>query len=552
MSVASTPEPPAAAPAPLVIPAEFPGFRNRLARTLGRFRHKIGIFLIIGAVMTLTAACFSYGAAVLAVMLPGWRGWLAAAGAGLAGMLILVGLQAALASAAAFKIGTGQALSLGFSKLGSAFVLAVLHLGACAAASVALLAPGLALAVRFSLALPVMLGEQRTGAEALVRSRDLVYGKTLNLLTGLVAILLPAAGLPAALFIAAYYLAARLPTFALPLLPAGDIRIAAAALPAAFVWFLLLPLPMTYLQEFFEDRTASEAGRAWQLNLRRRGAYKLLAGAGGAAIALAIIAGLAVPVFIARGGWASLTRQTPSAAQTPEAPPPAPTPRDRDWERYRHLDSLRIALATYQHDNRKYPDKLEQLVPDYLERIPVDPLTGQPYEYSGSQSDFKLSFSMEQGVLTLAPGPHVVTPLGFDPVVSQPVPPATPPAPPTPAPVVSPGAPANPLPPVSPAGAIDSDNDGLSDADEKALGTDPYKPDTDGDGLADGDEVHVFGTDPLKTDTDGDGFPDGQELRDGYNPLGLGRLNAEQLAEIAAKEAQYGLHDPTPATLRPR
>jgi len=47
----------------------------------------------------------------------------------------------------------------------------------------------------------------------------------------------------------------------------------------------------------------------------------------------------------------------------------------------------------------------------------------------------------------------------------------------------------------------DSDNDGLSNADEAKYGTDPNNPDTDGDGYTDGDEVHK-----------------------GYNPLGAGML----------------------------
>ncbi|MFP2964292.1 hypothetical protein ACLEPN_42965, partial [Myxococcus sp. 1LA] len=41
--------------------------------------------------------------------------------------------------------------------------------------------------------------------------------------------------------------------------------------------------------------------------------------------------------------------------------------------------------------------------------------------------------------------------------------------------------------------AVDTDGDGLSDAEEIALGTDPNNPDTDGDGLPDGIEVHVAG-----------------------------------------------------------
>ena len=44
--------------------------------------------------------------------------------------------------------------------------------------------------------------------------------------------------------------------------------------------------------------------------------------------------------------------------------------------------------------------------------------------------------------------------------------------------------------------AIDSDEDGLTDAEERRLGTDPGKWDTDGDSITDGSEVHAFGTDP--------------------------------------------------------
>lgn len=43
---------------------------------------------------------------------------------------------------------------------------------------------------------------------------------------------------------------------------------------------------------------------------------------------------------------------------------------------------------------------------------------------------------------------------------------------------------------------LDSDGDGLSDDEERALGTDPFNPDTDGDGISDGDEVDC-GSDPL-------------------------------------------------------
>ena len=65
----------------------------------------------------------------------------------------------------------------------------------------------------------------------------------------------------------------------------------------------------------------------------------------------------------------------------------------------------------------------------------------------------------------------------------------------------------------------DTDDDGLNDGDEIAAGTDPFNPDTDGDGLSDGDEVHVYGTDPLDPDTDDDGLTDGMEVALGTDPL---------------------------------
>ena len=60
----------------------------------------------------------------------------------------------------------------------------------------------------------------------------------------------------------------------------------------------------------------------------------------------------------------------------------------------------------------------------------------------------------------------------------------------------------------------DGDGDGIIDADEASLGTDPLKPDTDGDGLSDYEEL-LLGTDPLTPngydaarDSDGDGLTD--------------------------------------------
>lgn len=70
----------------------------------------------------------------------------------------------------------------------------------------------------------------------------------------------------------------------------------------------------------------------------------------------------------------------------------------------------------------------------------------------------------------------------------------------------------------------DSDNDGLDDARERDVNTDPNNWDTDGDGLSDGDEVIIWKSNPLNPDTDGDGFSDGDEVKNRYSPTGPGTL----------------------------
>lgn len=70
----------------------------------------------------------------------------------------------------------------------------------------------------------------------------------------------------------------------------------------------------------------------------------------------------------------------------------------------------------------------------------------------------------------------------------------------------------------------DKDLDGISDEEEKKMGTNIYKSDSDADGLLDSDEVKYYKSDPIKSDTDGDKFKDGEEVRRGYSPLGPGKL----------------------------
>lgn len=74
------------------------------------------------------------------------------------------------------------------------------------------------------------------------------------------------------------------------------------------------------------------------------------------------------------------------------------------------------------------------------------------------------------------------------------------------------------LDPLTPDATADPDGDGLENAQEEFLATDPCVHDTDGDGLGDGTE-DTLGTDPLAPDSDGDGITDGGDLAQGTSPL---------------------------------
>ena len=60
---------------------------------------------------------------------------------------------------------------------------------------------------------------------------------------------------------------------------------------------------------------------------------------------------------------------------------------------------------------------------------------------------------------------------------------------------------------------VDSDGDGLSDAEEEHYGTDSTLSDSDGDGLSDFDEIRLFNTNATNPDTDNDGLKDGDEIK---------------------------------------
>lgn len=81
----------------------------------------------------------------------------------------------------------------------------------------------------------------------------------------------------------------------------------------------------------------------------------------------------------------------------------------------------------------------------------------------------------------------------------------------------------------------DSDNDNLNDGDEVTIHKSlPLNPDTDNDGLSDGDEYLIWKTDITNPDSDSDTYPDGTEVKNGYSPLGPGKLFSVSTSSTAS------------------
>ena len=95
---------------------------------------------------------------------------------------------------------------------------------------------------------------------------------------------------------------------------------------------------------------------------------------------------------------------------------------------------------------------------------------------------------------------------------------------------------------------LDTDQDGLSDYEERMMGTRADVADTDGDGLSDGVE-RGLGSDPNNVDTDRDGLTDGFEQQAGT--LGpapedpAGGLHPSALPFGSGSPAGTGFDDPT-------
>lgn len=208
---------------------------------------------------------------------------------------------------------------------------------------------------------------------------------------------------------------------------------------------------------------------------------------GGLALLLgAVIVGLllyvqsqqAPPPATTTVGTPETTVVTPSDNTTPSDTTVGPV--SRDAQRLKDITTIQQALTAYYSDNRLYPQVVAGLPQKLLLTEPKDPLTAQPYIYGADLNgqSYHLQFILEGQTIfndqVLAAGLHQMTPEGLSLTVVTPT---------------------TPVPPVATTPVVvtgdnkDTDNDGLTSAEEISFRTDVANPDTDGDGYQDGAEV---------------------------------------------------------------
>lgn len=96
----------------------------------------------------------------------------------------------------------------------------------------------------------------------------------------------------------------------------------------------------------------------------------------------------------------------------------------------------------------------------------------------------------------------------------------------------------------------DPDRDGLTNAEEFTVKTDPNNADSDSDGLADGDEAHIFQSNPLNSHTGNNSqFTDSDFAKGGYSYDTDTKYTTEQLQAVKDRIKEFDFHQPSVTTL---
>lgn len=540
-------------------PRSFPGFKDRIARTIDRYRERWISFVLltisffaVPVIMSVIIGVFATTSALTSLM-SGSAIFLYLSGAGLlATVAVLLFFQTyvttGLAATAAFKTTFSASLRTAQHYVIPAIGAYLLISLVTSVAGAFLIIPGIILLLRFTLYLQVILNERRKGLDALLRSRDLVYGKTTTLFF---EILLGSIGLSIVGGIFVIIVGGLL-----GLIPGlNDAQRLGNGIASTIATLVMMPIGFVYLQIFYEDAVKGEKV-GWAPNAKLGKRYKVMAIVGAIVFILSLLGlpsalkSISSLYTMIPDTESSTIIENGAQEKVPNANESLSEGAQRDLKRHRHMTELRIHLASYLNRNHALPSGLEELTPQILESIPVDPLSGLMYVYEYLEDDYIIRFTLEEGVFSLSAGEHTMTRNGFD---TRPDTRKEIVVPITTATTLSSAETPVEIDPVMTTGAetavgTDTDGDGLSDVFEISIGTDPNSTDSDRDGIEDGIEFRVLNTDPTNADTDGDGFSDGEELIGGFDPLIAGGtlpdLDNDGLADLYEELHGYDGGDP--------
>jgi hypothetical protein len=99
---------------------------------------------------------------------------------------------------------------------------------------------------------------------------------------------------------------------------------------------------------------------------------------------LKILLGLLVFVLIIIGGYGVYLYRTGGVENYR---PPADASGSINTQVLSNLTALSQAIDAYHVKNLKYPERLEQLKPEFMDEIPMEPGTGKPFAYQSDGSD---------------------------------------------------------------------------------------------------------------------------------------------------------------------
>lgn len=216
--------------------------------------------------------------------------------------------------------------------------------------------PGIIFAVWFSLAVFILIAEDLKGMNALLKSREYVKGKWGGVFWRFFFI----GGLS--------FIIALIPILIFDLLkiPFGQ------EISRFVIGLFLSPLIMTYDFLVYSNLKV----------LKGEIAFAPTGGQKAKFIVVGIIGLLLIPAILFSTVFLSLGSARKKA---------------RDAIRQSHINQIRFLLDMYYSDHNNYPSSLNELFPEYLQGLPVDPLTNQPYQYQLQQGgkDYKICAQLE-------------------------------------------------------------------------------------------------------------------------------------------------------------